>query len=400
MFLDLDNFKGINDSLGHSAGDTLLVEVARRLRQCLRPMDTIARFGGDEFAILAEDVRADGATLVATRIFEALQAPFNPDGKDVVVRASIGIATNEENSAYTADQFLRDADIAMYAAKSQGKGCHRVFESTMEVSMMERLELIAELPRALDQDELILHYQPIVVLSSGDLFGHEALVRWRHPTRELLAPAQFIPLAEECGAIVAIGSWVLAEACGQAATWQSCYGNVHWTLSVNVSVKQLQQARFVDEVRDVLESTGLAPSRLILEITESVVMKDAAMMLRRLSELKALGVGLAIDDFGTGYSSLSYLREFPFDYLKIDQSFIADVGADTGGKDLTKAIIELGKTLEFELVAEGIERKQQLTRLQLLDCDLGQGFYFAEPMEAQAAEKALAALSSAADAAA
>jgi len=392
MFLDLDNFKGINDSLGHPAGDRLLVEVAERLQECLRPADTIARLGGDEFAILAEDISSGEIPAVAGRIFETLQRPFPLDGRDVIVRVSIGIATNQGNAAYTADQLLRDADIAMYAAKAQGKGCHRIFESTMEVSMMERLELIADLPRALDQEELLLHYQPVVVLRTGELFGLEALVRWQHPSRGLLAPMQFIPLAEECGAIVSIGSWVLAEACRQAAEWQARYGNAPWTVSVNVSVKQLQQARFVDEVRDVLEQTGLAPSRLMLEITESVVMKDAAMMLRRLRELKALGVGLAIDDFGTGYSSLSYLREFPFDFLKIDQSFIDDVGAEAGGKDLTKAIIELGKTLELELVAEGIERHHQLARLQDLECGLGQGFYFAEPMEPAAAGRRLAAL--------
>jgi diguanylate cyclase (GGDEF)-like protein/PAS domain S-box-containing protein len=392
LFIDIDDFKGINDTLGHAAGDALLTEVARRLEEVARETDTVARLGGDEFALLLEGVRYDDSEAAANRVLDAVQSTYIIDGKEILVRASIGVAVSEGQGAYTADQLVRDADIAMYAAKAQGKGCFRMFESTMEVSMIERLQLIADLPRALDHGQFVLDYQPIIVLRNGELFGLEALVRWDHPVRGRLAPAEFIPLAEESGAIVRIGAWVLQEACRQAAVWQRRYPGARWTVSVNVSVKQLQQAGFVGEVRDALAQSGLAHSRLILEITESVVMKDTAMMLQRLSELKALGVGLAIDDFGTGYSSLSYLREFPFDFLKIDRSFIDDVARQTGTRDLTRAIIELGKTLELDLIAEGIEQKEQLTRLRALDCDLGQGFFLAEPMAAAQAEEWLSRL--------
>src|SRR5581483_1479265 len=392
LFIDIDDFKGINDTLGHAAGDALLTEVARRLEEVARETDTVARLGGDEFALLLEGVRYEDSEAAADRVLDAVQSTYIIDGKEILVRASIGVAVSEGPGAYTADQLVRDADIAMYAAKAQGKGCFRMFESTMEVSMIERLQLIADLPRALDHGQFVLDYQPIIVLRNGELFGLEALVRWDHPVRGRLAPAEFIPLAEESGAIVRIGAWVLQEACRQAAVWQRRYPAARWTVSVNVSVKQLQQAGFVGEVRDALAQSGLAHSRLMLEITESVVMKDTAMMLQRLSELKALGVGLAIDDFGTGYSSLSYLREFPFDFLKIDRSFIDDVARQTGTRDLTRAIIELGKTLELDLIAEGIEQKEQLTRLRALDCDLGQGFFLAEPMAAAQAEEWLSGL--------
>jgi predicted signal transduction protein with EAL and GGDEF domain len=351
----------------------------------LRPTDTVARLGGDEFAILLEDVTSvEDATRVTRRIFDALEAPFTLEGKDLIIRASIGIAVSSEEVALDADTLLRDADVAMYVAKSQGKACSRIFEPSMQVSMMERLELLADLQRALERNEFVLQYQPMFLLEDQRLYGVEALVRWQHPRRGLVGPTEFIPLAEESGAILALGRWVLNQACMQAAEWQRKFpAHTTWTISVNVSVKQLQHASFVAEVADALAASGVEPGRLILEITESVMMQDVPSMLKRLGELKELGIGLAIDDFGTGYSSLSYLREFPFDLLKIDKSFIDDVGAIPNQRELTKAIIELGKTLDLELVAEGIERPDQVSRLQSMDCELGQGFYFAQPMDGE-----------------
>jgi diguanylate cyclase (GGDEF)-like protein/PAS domain S-box-containing protein len=394
LFMDLDNFKGVNDSLGHSAGDRLLTQVAERVQECLRPADTVARLGGDEFALLLEDIRDQAeATTVTERIFAALHPPFLIEGKELRMGASIGIVLSGPDRAGSAEALLRDADTAMYVAKAHGKGRFEVFEETMQTAMLERLELLADLQRAVDQREFVLHYQPVMSLGDGQLYGVEALVRWQHPTRGLIQPGDFIPLAEESGTIVALGGWILNAACEEAAEWQRTYPDVaQWTLSINVSAKQLQHPGFVGDVHAALERTGLEPHRLILEITESVMMQDVSLMMSRLHELKELGIRLAIDDFGTGYSSLSYLRQFPFDLLKIDKSFIDDVG-DTGrDKELTRAIIELGKTLDLELVAEGIERNDQLARLKILECELGQGFYFAAPLEHQAVDDLLARL--------
>ena len=387
LFMDLDNFKAVNDSLGHTAGDKLLTDVAERVEQCLRPGDTVARLGGDEFAILIDDVQSIDAPLTVTeRVFAALSAPFELEGKELSVRASMGIAlSNDGRESVDADSLLRDADVAMYVAKSRGKGRYEVFEQSMKQSIVERLELLADLQRAVERDEFMLQYQPIFLIDSGTLFGLEALVRWNHPRRGVIPPAEFITLAEESGAILDLGRWVLRESCRQAQAWREAQATPSdWTISVNVSVRQLQNPRFVGEVADALHDSGLEPGRLILEITESVMMQDVPSMMERLNELKALGIRLAIDDFGTGYSSLSYLREFPFDLLKIDKAFIDDLGALTDRKDLTRAIIELGKTLDLELVAEGIESGEQVSRLTSLECGLGQGFYFAEPLDAAA----------------
>jgi diguanylate cyclase (GGDEF)-like protein/PAS domain S-box-containing protein len=392
LFMDLDNFKSVNDSLGHSAGDRLLTQVAERVQSCLRPTDTIARLGGDEFAILLEDVIDEhDATVVTERIFEVLQSSFELEGKELLVRASIGIAVSDAGAHEAkAEALLRDADVAMYVAKSRGKGRFELFEPDMQIAMMERLALLSDLQRALEREEFALHYQPMVLLKTGQLMGVEALVRWRHPTRGLMAPGDFIPLAEESGVILDLGIWVLREACFQAKAWQALYASdPPWTISVNVSVKQLQHPTFVADVAEVLRASGIDPRTLVLEITESVMMQDVTATMALLRKLKGLGVRLAIDDFGTGYSSLSYLRQFPFDLLKIDKSFIDDVGVIVNQKELTSAIIELGKTLDMELVAEGIERRDQLTRLQTLDCEMGQGFLFAEPMEAAAVERLL-----------
>jgi EAL domain-containing protein (putative c-di-GMP-specific phosphodiesterase class I) len=289
----------------------------------------------------------------------------------------------------------------MYVAKSQGRGCYRVFEPDMQETVFERLELLADLPRALERADFVLQYQPILLLRTAELFGVEALVRWHHPRRGVIQPREFIPIAEDSGAIVALGSWVLDEACRQAAAWQEKYGGPRrWIMSVNVSVHQLKQPDFVDRVAATLAASGLAPERLTLEITESVLLPHEPAMLDTLRALKALGVGLAIDDFGTGYSSIAYLRDFPFDLLKIDKSFIDDVGTPNANiRELTKAIVELGKTLDLELVAEGIERSEQLSGLQSMDCELGQGFYFAEPLDSSAVEQLFSRYDTGADAA-
>jgi predicted signal transduction protein with EAL and GGDEF domain len=370
--------------------------VAERVQSCLREIDTVARLGGDEFAVLIEDVsETSEATEIADRIFAAQHQPFDLDGKELLVGASIGVAVSaQERHGTSAEALLRDADVAMYVAKSRGKGCYEVFEERMQVSMVERLDLLSDLHGAVERGEFILHYQPVMLLKTRELYGVEALVRWQHPRHGLMPPAEFISLAEDSGAILGLGRWVLEEACRQAAAWQVAFPDMsNWTLSVNVSVKQLQSPSFLGDVARVLRETGLQPFRLILEITESVMMQDANLMLARLRDLKGLGVRLAIDDFGTGYSSLAYLRQFPFDLLKIDKSFIDDVGAEPQGKEITCAIIELGKTLALELVAEGIERSEQLARLAMLDCELGQGFYFAEPLEPRDVTNLLAQIS-------
>ncbi len=400
MFMDLDNFKAINDSLGHAAGDSVLIQVAGRVADCLRPADTLARLGGDEFAILLEAVSdPQDAIAVVDRIFQALQRTFRLEDKHILVGASIGIATSEADNGCDAAALLRDADVAMYAAKSEGKGCYRVFQPSMHVSMMDRLSLVADLHRALDRDEFVVHYQPIMQLQSGRLSGWEALIRWQHPARGMMPPVAFIPLAEESDVILKLGSWVLTRACRQAAAWCARYPADELWMSVNVSVKQLQSPAFVADVAEALAESGLESHRLILEITESVMMQHVPSTLKRLQELKALGVRLAIDDFGTGYSSLSYLRQFPFDLLKIDKSFVDDLGAVANPRELTRAIVELAKTLELKLVAEGIERQEQLDRLVSMGCDLGQGFFLAEPMAAADMEARVSPAATQADAA-
>jgi diguanylate cyclase (GGDEF)-like protein/PAS domain S-box-containing protein len=385
LFMDLDDFKTINDSLGHAAGDGVLKEVGDRLKRALRAADTAARLGGDEFAILLED-GGEGiqAADVADRIMQMLDEPFTLEGKEVFVRASIGIAVsggNGEVGEEAEEELLRNADVAMYMAKEKGKGRYQVFEPEMHDTALRRLELKADLQRALEHNEFVLHYQPVIELQTGKITGVEALIRWVHPERGMVQPLEFIPLAEETGLIVPIGHWVLREACRYAVELlEQFHEGPTFHMAVNLSARQLARPEIVDEVRDVLAETGLTPSALILEITESMVMQDMELAIERLNQLKQLGVLLAIDDFGTGYSSLNYVRRFPVDILKVDKSFIDGVSEGGESSALTAAVIELAGILNLKPVAEGIERADQLERLIELNCDLGQGFLFARPL--------------------
>lgn len=380
MFVDLDNFKVINDSLGHHAGDSLLIAVTERLRQCLRPEDTLARFGGDEFTVLLEDVQsAQDAVIVAGRIQDELRAPFVINGHEVFTSASIGIAL----SAPGRDQpngLLRDADVAMYGAKTGGKAHHVVFDHSMNLRAMERLELETDLRRAIERDELRVHYQPIVHLANGVVAGVEALVRWAHPRRGLIPPQQFIALAEETGLILPLGQWVLEAACRQVQAWRAVLPSDHpLLLSVNLSTRQLQHPRIVADVADILARTGFDPQQLELEITESILLENGDSTLTTLHQLKQLGIQLAIDDFGTGYSSLAYLRRFPIDTLKIDRSFVDRLGRDPEDTAIVQTITTLAKTLNHVVIGEGVETDQQYQQLRELGCDRGQGYFFARP---------------------
>ena len=385
LFIDLDDFKTVNDSLGHAAGDQVLVEVAQRLATSVRVTDTAARFGGDEFAILLEDIGSvQEAAETAERVLDALARTLTVDHKELVVRASVGVSIVEGDAPADADELIRNADAAMYIAKRDGKGAYRMFEPAMHEGVVARLELRAELMRAMDSDELELYYQPVVDLATGRPTGVEALLRWHHPERGLVPPGDFIPFAEETGLIVPIGRWVLREGCRQAAALREALPyDSPLTMAVNLSVKQLQHSDIVADVRDALTASGLDPAGLTLEITETAIMTDTDMAVRRLEELKELGVRLAMDDFGTGYSSLSYLSRFPVDVLKMDRSFLRP-GASAETSTLAAAVITLGETLDLQVVAEGIEQVEQWGTLRELGCDLGQGFYFARPMDADA----------------
>jgi diguanylate cyclase (GGDEF)-like protein/PAS domain S-box-containing protein len=380
LFLDLDNFKSVNDSLGHAAGDALLTEVGRRLQTCTRPEDTVARLGGDEFAVLLEDVASiDEAAEATRRILSALRTPVRIEGRHVVVPASIGVAGDAGET--DAGVLLRNADVAMYAAKALGKNRYEVYEPSMHTAALDRLDLAGDLEGAVERGEFMLEYQPILTLASGEVAGVEALVRWNHPTRGQIQPDGFISLAEETGAIIELGRWVLGEACRQACAWYDEFTpEPPFAMNVNVSARQLLYPGFVDDVARALRECPIERGSLVLEITESVMMRDTQASLAILRQLKDLGVRLAIDDFGTGYSSLGYLRQFPFDILKIDRSYLAAGGEHSNDQDLERAIVDLGRTLKLEIVAEGVEQAEQLVRLKSLHCELGQGFYFARPM--------------------
>lgn len=398
LFLDLDDFKIVNDTLGHAAGDRLLGDVADRLRGVLRTQDVAARLGGDEFAVLLDD-QPDlaRAMLVANRIIDALRISFQVQGQDIQVGASIGIAIARHGTE-TADELLRNADVAMYTAKSTGKNRVAVFEPTMHAAIVARHAMSAELSKSLGQGELAVFYQPIVDLQTGIATSVEALVRWRHPTRGLIGPNEFIPLAEETGAILAIGAWVLEEACTQASRW-GVYGRDGNGIgvTVNLSAQQLAEATFVDDLRRVLAHSGLPPERLVLEMTESAMFHDTSTTIARLQAIRDLGVRIAIDDFGTGYSSLGYLRRFRVDILKIAREF---VGSAENHEEwaFAGAIVALGRTLGLAIIAEGIEEQGQLERLRALGCEFGQGYLFARPGDAEMASEFLAAHSGERDA--
>ena len=379
LLLDLDNFKPVNDSLGHAEGDRLLTAVAERLLNATRGCDTVARIGGDEFAILLENARGEvEAVTVADRIARSLRRPFMLNGKEVFVGASIGIV---ESRGEDTTELLRNADVAMYMAKSRGKGRYELFEPRMRAAVIARMETEADLRRAIEREEFVLHYQPIANLQTGQVTGVEALVRWNHPTRGLVPPMEFIPVAEDTGLIVPIGRWVLAHACRQGRVWQDAHlRDEPLTITVNVSGRQLTQPELADDVAAALHVSGLAADRLVLEITESVLIRHDEATLDLLWKLKRMGVQLAVDDFGTGYSSLASLEHFPVDIIKIDKSFIDRLGTDVDESPLARAIIGLGSTMRMCTVAEGIEKPQQWARLRELGCELGQGYYFARPL--------------------
>jgi diguanylate cyclase (GGDEF)-like protein/PAS domain S-box-containing protein len=390
LFIDLDDFKTVNDSLGHGEGDHLLIAVAERLAGAIRTGDTIARMGGDEFAVLIEDpAEAEAPIAVAQRLLAALEAPFQRGAKELFVHASVGVAAST-SKRQTADDLLRDADVSMYTAKTNGKNRVEVFVPSMHEAALARLALKGDLERALERGEFGLVYQPIMNLETRRIAGVEALLRWHHSQRGTVGPTDFIPVAEETGLIVPLGRWVLQEACRQAKAWDD-ETSKRLTMSVNVSARQIQEPGFVHEVTQVLAATGLAPERLTLELTESVLMQDVEATATTLDSLKRLGIRLAIDDFGTGYSSLSYLRRFPIDELKIDRSFVASMNTGPDQSALVRSILRLGETLHLETVAEGIEQADQLAELQTLGAGLGQGYYFAKPLTPEALSGFLAA---------
>jgi diguanylate cyclase (GGDEF)-like protein/PAS domain S-box-containing protein len=386
LFMDLDNFKVINDSLGHVAGDKLLVAVADRLRACLRPEDTAARLGGDEFTILLEDLKEVGeATRVAERIAEALRTAFSLDGREMFVTSSVGIALWDDTREHPAD-LLRNADLAMYRAKHAGKARYEVFEERMNARALERLEMENALRRALDRREFVVHYQPVVALDAGEVVGFEALVRWWRPDHSLMTFDEFVLLAEDAGLIVPIRQWALREVCRQAREWQQQYpGDPPPTMFANLSARQLQDPNLTRIISQIAEDTGFDPRRLELEITESIAMGDAKATAAALEELKALGVRVAIDDFGTGYSSLSYLGRFPVDSLKIARSFVNRLGEDSGITVLVSGMINLAHALGLKVVAEGVETAEQLRQLKGLGCDLVQGNYLSRALPGEAA---------------
>lgn len=385
IFCDLDDFKTINDSLGHAAGDEVLAAVAERFRSALRPADTIARWGGEEFAVLLEEITtARRATSVAKRLISALSTPFAVAGKDVFVQASIGIAVG--GRAPEAGALLRNADVAMYTAKATDRGGYAVFEPRMHAAALARLDLQADLRRAVERSEFVLHYQPIVALDSQRIVGLEALVRWEHPIRGLLPPAAFIGAAEESGLILPIGQWVLTTACQQARRWQADSPPAFRpTISINLSAQEIHDPSLVGRVAAVMRDTHVDVLSVILEITETSIVQDAEATVSTLVGLKRLGVRLAIDDFGTGSSSLSYLRRLPVDILKIDRSFVRGSSRSPEDQTLVEAVFRLGKSLGMQTVAEGVEDPEQRDHLLALGCEFGQGFYFGRAVDAVAA---------------
>jgi len=383
LFVDVDDFKTINDSLGHRAGDRLLQQVAGRIDPLVRPTDTTARLGGDEFAVLLDSIESDQAWEIAERIRLALARPFGLDDRELRVTASIGIA--QSDGSIRVEELLRNADMAMYAAKAGGKNTVRHYQPAMHNIAVEHMELRSELPRALANGEFLLDYQPIVSLQGGQIVGVEALVRWQHPRRKRLAPDQFIALAEQTGVILPLGRWVLEQACTQQAAWARVEPDRSpLYVSVNVSPRQLVEDDLCEAVARILARTTVQPQSLVLEITEGMLADDREVILARLQELKRLGLRIAIDDFGTGYSALSHLQRFPVDILKIDKSFIDELESDKHKANLVQAIINLGERLHLDVITEGIEHPQQADQLKTMRSPLGQGFLFSRPVPADA----------------
>jgi diguanylate cyclase (GGDEF)-like protein len=389
LYLDLDRFKTINDSLGHTAGDQLLVTVGERLRHCLRDEDTASRLGGDEFAILAHCDRA-GAIEIAVRVLAAMEPSFIIEDREVSAAASIGIALDRGGRA-DAGGMLRDADTAMYRAKFGAGNAFVVFEPSMHAAAIARIDLEADLRRALLCDEMRLDYQPIVRLADGEVIGLEALIRWHHPQRGIMNPLDFIPLAEETGQIAPLGRWIVREACEQARRWQQSDARLdHLSISVNVSPRQLQDGRFVQDVADALTVSGLDPSDLVLEITEGAVMADAESAIRQLHALRALGISLAIDDFGTGHSSLALLRRLPVDILKVDKMFVDTIVTDPVAAAFLETIVRMGEILSLSVIVEGIESAAQVALIAGCGGALGQGYQLGRPMNVAAIDELLA----------
>jgi diguanylate cyclase (GGDEF)-like protein/PAS domain S-box-containing protein len=390
MFLDLDRFKVINDSLGHAVGDALLIEVGKRVSSCLRPGDTVARLGGDEFAVLLEGVLEEAdATSIAERMIDLFRQVLALEGHDVYITTSIGIAVSRGRHTRPAD-ILKEADVALYRAKGAGRSCFLVFDPSMMATGLEGPDLEADLRRAVERDQLILHYQPEVDIATGAIVGMEALVRWEHPRYGLIPPDRFIPLAEETGLIISIGLWVLRRACRQLAEWQAARpADAPLVMGVNLSLRQFQQPDLVEQVASAINEAGVSAEYLRLELTESIAMQDVESALSTLDALKRLGVQLAIDDFGTGYSSLSYLRRLPIDTLKIDQSFLRGQEDSRVTSAILQAIIALSHALGMEVTAEGIETVEQLLWIRALHCDRGQGFYYARPVPEESMRRLL-----------
>jgi diguanylate cyclase (GGDEF)-like protein len=391
LFLDLDDFKEVNDSLGHQAGDRLLVETARRIELCLRQGDTAARLSGDEFGILLERATRESATSVAERVLEQLRLPITIAAKELFLRASVGIALSATDGN-SAEELLRNADTAMYRAKSAGKSSFALFKQSMHAAALQRLELRSELEGAVARGELALRYQPVFSLTTGTVAGFEALLRWTHPRRGLVAPATFVPLAEETGAIVPIGAWAFETALHQLHAWETRWPEQARDLwiSVNLSTRQLAEPSLAQTIESILDRSRVDPGRVMVEVTESVLVADADAAARRLAALRALGLRVAIDDFGTGYSSLGVLEQMPVDVLKIAARFVERLGTDERRPRLVEAMVRLGDTLDLPTVAEGIENVTQLTVLQLLGCEMGQGFFLSRPLRVDRVEGLLA----------
>jgi len=389
MFLDLDGFKLINDSLGHEQGDKLLVAFAERIAPLFHPGDTLARLGGDEFTLLLDNITNHHSLAIPERIQQALETPFHLGELEFSVSASIGIVMQPEPEL-GAEEILRDADTAMYRAKAQGRGQYVMFDPTMHNQALQRFQLEIELKKAIERQEFVVFYQPIVDLVNGGLVGFEALVRWQHPTQGLVLPDYFIPLAEKTGLIITIGREVLLAACQQAKSWQDKFDNQQKLLiSVNLAVPQLLSSHIMDEIDQILQQSGLPPATLKLEVTESGIMENIETALDVLSAIRERSITLSIDDFGTGYSSLSYLHRFPFDTLKVDRSFVIEMEKDSKNLEIIRGIVGLAHNLEKKVIVEGIETETQLALVKNLGCEYGQGYLFAKPLPAKEAEKLL-----------